>query len=159
MKTLGYFVKNILGLLSISLLSFAFVSCKETGAAPEKSNVPSIVFVSVTPNEVAEYSEKVVIRIKYRDYDGDLGENNPNVKNLFVTDKRNNVTYQFRIPQLAPEGSTIPITGELPIEIDKVALIEENNTEESLVFDVYLEDRAKNKSNVISTSPIKVKKR
>ncbi|TAF32473.1 MAG: hypothetical protein EAZ57_08665 [Cytophagales bacterium] len=143
----------------LAVLLWSLQGCKTEDEKPDTGPVPSIAFVSISPSEVEEYSQKVILRISYRDYDGDLGENNPDAKNLFVTDKRNNVAYQYRIPRLAPEGSTIPIIGELPIEINKIALIDEKNTSEQVTFDVYLTDRAGNKSNVVSTTPITVKKR
>ncbi|MBC7766297.1 MAG: DUF4330 family protein, partial [Hyphomonadaceae bacterium] len=50
---------------------------------------PSIEFVSMTPNPAVKYQDEIRITIKYIDGDGDLGENIPDVKNLFVTDNRN----------------------------------------------------------------------
>jgi hypothetical protein len=71
------------------------------------SAVPEIEFVSVTPTSLKEYSAPLSFTIKYRDGDGNLGENNADVKNLYLTDNRINVTYTYRIQQLAPDNSSV----------------------------------------------------
>jgi hypothetical protein len=42
------------------------------------------------------------ISISYEDGNGDLGENNANVTNLFITDNRVGIEYPYRINQLGP---------------------------------------------------------
>ena len=89
----------------------------------------------------------------YRDGNGDIGENSPDVKNLFVTDSRNQLVYSYRIKQLTPEESTIKIEGELNINLNVLTMVK-NDDEEEATFDVYLLDRAGNKSNTITTSAV-----
>ena len=140
--------------LTVLLIASFSLGC--TDESLEISNTPQIEFLSISPMEVVAYKEKVIIRIKYIDGDGDLGENNPDVKNLVVTDSRNQVGFQFRIPELAPPGSEIAITGELPIEMDGIALIDEEAPSELVSFSVQVTDRSGNQSNIVETSPITV---
>lgn len=129
-------------------------SCKKDDSI-EISTTPAIEFVSITPSTAIEYQDKITITISYKDGDGDLGENSPDVKNLFLTDTRNNVTYQYRISQLAPSGQATAIQGTLTIELKNTA-ITNGSTSQSVSFNAYLKDRTGNLSNTISTSAITV---
>lgn len=98
-------MKKIFGILSLVVILMA---CKKD---EEISTTPVISFESITPSQPEAYTDEVVITISYRDGDGDLGENDADVTNCFVTDSRTGVEYAFRIPQLAPSGSNIVIDG------------------------------------------------
>jgi hypothetical protein len=119
------------------------------------STTPAITFVSITPSTAVEYQDKISIVISYKDGDGDLGENTPDVKNLFLTDSRNNVTYQYRISQLAPSGQAIAIQGQLTVELKNTA-ITNGSTSQALSYSIYVKDRAGNQSNIVNTSAITV---
>ena len=60
------------------------------------SIVPEISFISIGPSSIYQNKDSVVIRISYRDGDGDLGENNSDIENAEITNFRNNLTYNFR---------------------------------------------------------------
>jgi hypothetical protein len=141
-------------LFYILLLSATISSCKKDKKI-EISTTPVIEFVSITPGSAKEYQDKIIITISYKDGDGNLGENSPDVKNLFLTDTRNNVTYKYRIPQLAPSDASIAIQGSLPIVLQNTA-ITNGATSQSVSYTVYLKDRAGNQSNTVSTSAITV---
>jgi hypothetical protein len=130
-------------------------SCKKD--TEKFAKIPSLEFVKITPSVAAEFVDEVKITVLYRDKDGDVGENDPEVKNLFVTDNRNDVKYSFRIPELTPEGSEIAIEGNFEINL-KVLYMVSDQEEESAVFSVYILDRALNKSNSVTTEAITVKK-
>ena len=88
-------------ILIVGLFIIAFISgCKkdEVTFPPE----PSISMVSITHLGPKQYKDPVTITIHYEDGDGDLGENNDQVKNCFVTDNRINIIYEYRIKQLKP---------------------------------------------------------
>lgn len=106
---------------------------------------------------VVEFQDSLVFNIKYRDNDGDLGENNPNVKNLFITDNRIGIVYDYRIQQLAPTGSAIAIEGTLQVVLNSVARTDTSLAQESATFSVYVKDRAGNKSNVVTSGAITIK--
>lgn len=136
-----------------SILALFLLSCSDDS---DVNAVPEISFVSISPTTVVSAQETVVIRISYFDGDGDLGENDANIKNLFLTDSRNDVSFSFRIPQLAPSGESISIQGELPIEISTVALIGDGSVPESVQYTVRLVDRAGNESNIVETTSITI---
>ncbi|MFT6746547.1 MAG: hypothetical protein ACJAZ2_000888 [Glaciecola sp.] len=145
MKYLGYFA-----------LIVVLLSCSKE---EEEENVePVLTFESMTPVAVTELVEEIVIKFKYSDNDGNLGENDdPDVTNLFITDSRNQVVNSFRVKQLAPDNSTIAIEGTLSVTINPL-LITDGSTNEKGTFSIYMNDRAGNKSNVIISSEFTVSK-
>lgn len=138
------------------LLLVAFAGCgKEKIVEPEPiSKVPAIKFVSIEPGTAVKYRDQIGITIEYTDGDGDLGENVADVKNLFCTDSRNNVTYQFRIRQLAPDTATIAITGKLKFNLDPQGFVDDSHTSETATYSIYVKDRAGNQSNSVETTPL-----
>ena len=148
-------MRNINTLTLTLLLMCVIFSCKKD---PEEfAKIPSLEFVKITPSVAAEFVDEVKITVLYRDKDGDIGENDPEVKNLFVTDNRNDVEYSFRIPELTPEGSEIAVEGNFEINLKVLSMVGDQE-EESAAFSVYILDRALNKSNSVTTEAITVKK-
>lgn len=139
-------------LLLFLLFSSVLFSCKKDDEIII-STTPELNFVSISPTTATEYQDKITIVITYKDGDGDLGENAPDVKNLFLTDTRNNVTYQYRISQLAPSSQAVAIQGTLAIELKNTAIID-GSTSQAVTYSIYAKDRAGNVSNSISTSAI-----
>jgi len=135
-----------------AVLCVALFSCKK---AEEIGPIPEIEFVSVTPQNVNEYTDSLMFTISYRDGDGDLGENTTDAENFFLTDSRNNVIYKFRIPQLAPDNSSIIIEGNLNITLANTAIID-GSSSQTFTYSIYVKDRAGNQSNTVVTSPITV---
>lgn len=119
------------------------------------SNVPSIEFTSISPSTAHQYTDPIVITIKYKDGNGDLGENSTTAENCFVTDNRMEITYKLRIQQLAPDNANVPIEGSLNINIGGQIIADSSNSQ-SASYSLYLTDRAGNKSNTISTSAINI---
>ncbi len=144
--------KAIILIAGVGVLYF-FSSCKKE--KPETNIVPEITFVQITPTTVKEYSDSLVITISYKDGDGDLGENNPDTKNLFLTDNRIGITYAYRIKQLAPSGSEISITGELNVVLPQLAITDSSNSQQA-TFSIYVKDRALNQSNIITTPAVTI---
>ena len=119
------------------------------------SDTPIIEFKSISPTTVQEYSDDIIITISYSDGNGDLGENNPDIHNLFVEDNRNGIVYQFRIPHLAPDNNSIAIEGDFNITINGSGITNESSSQQ-VNYTIYVTDRAGNKSNSISTSSITI---
>lgn len=120
------------------------------------SEIPEISFVSIGPSAVFQNKDSVIIRISYRDGDGDLGENNSDVKNAEITNFRNNLIYNFRIRQLAPTDANIAIQGELEFIVPGVAMENTSLSSESTSFSIKINDRAGNVSNVVTSNSITV---
>jgi hypothetical protein len=138
----------------ILILCTLFFACKKDEAT-EYSDTPQISFVSISPATVTEFEDSITIVISYVDGDGDLGENNSSVSNLFVTDTRINITYPFRIQQLGPDNAGITIKGKLNVVLKNTG-ITDGSPQQAVSYQLYMNDRKGNKSNVITTSAITV---
>lgn len=119
------------------------------------SEIPEISFESVVPNVVVEYQDSLYFTISYRDGDGDLGENNTDENNLFLQDSRNQVTYGFRIQQLAPDNAEIAIQGNINVTLPNAAIVN-GGTSESITYSIWVVDRAGNESNRVNSSTVTV---
>ncbi len=130
------------------------------GCSKEKviSATPEIKFIAMSPGTAQKYVDEVKVTIEYTDGDGDLGENTSDVKNLFCTDSRNNVTYQFRINQLAPDEANIIINGQVSFNLPPQGFVDDNNTSETATYSIYVKDRAGNVSNTIQTPALTINK-
>jgi len=143
-------LKNIPAVFLFAALSFS--SCHKDD--PIDSKTPTIELVSVSSTNVLE-GDPLTFRIKYTDGDGDLGENNADAHNLFLVDNRVNVTYEYRIQELAPSGSSLIIRGNLDIEL-KTTAITNGSTSQQVTYSIYLKDRAGNQSNTVTTESITI---
>jgi len=139
--------------LGILLGMLQFTACSKQ---EEISNTPSIQFISISPATAIKYHDPIQIAIEYTDGDGDLGDNTPDVKNAFITDSRNNVTYQFRIPQQAPDNSNIIIKGNLTFDLSPQGFVDDNQTTETATYSIYIVDRGGNMSNTATTTPLTI---
>lgn len=141
-----FFVSTVAAMLLINS------SCKKEETI---SATPTISFVSISPNPAIKNTDEIDILIEYTDGDGDLGENTSDKKNVFVTDERNNVTYEFRISQLSPTTGII-IKGKLNIHLPAQGFIDDTHTSETATYKIYVLDRAGNKSNELKTSALTI---
>lgn len=130
--------------------------CKKEGK-DFSDPVPQLSFVSVTPASATEFSDSLVFTIRYRDNDGDLGENSPDAENLFLKDNRIGIEYAYRVQQLAPTGSQVPIEGNLQVVLNTIARTDTTLAQETATFSIYMKDRAGHKSNTVTSSPVTIK--
>ena len=141
-------MKNIIYLFAIVWL----FSCEKEQVT---SDTPIIEFKSILPTTAQEYTDDIIIAISYSDIDGDLGQNDPDIHNLFVEDNRNGIVYQFRIPHLAPDNNSIALEGDFNITINGSGITDESFSQQ-VNYAIYVNDRAGNKSNIITTSTITI---
>ena len=141
-------MRVVIYILIVTLL----FSCKKDDAL---SVVPTLEFQSISPSTAQEYIDDINITISYADEDGDLGGNSPDIDNLFVEDSRNGIVYHFRIPQLAPNENEISIEGNFNIKINGTGITDESSSQQ-VNYNIYVKDRAGNKSNTITTSSITI---
>ena len=147
--------KKIINKLSLPLVLVAalcFSSCSKDDAISNKT--PTIELVSVSAASIHE-GDPLMFRIKYTDGDGDLGEDNADAHNLFLVDNRVNVTYEYRIQELAPSSSSVIIRGNLNVELSTTA-ITNGSSSQSVTYSIYVKDRAGNQSNTITTDAITI---
>jgi len=136
--------------LTYILIVLLLFACKKDDAL---SVVPTIEFQSISPLTAQEYIDDIIITISYADEDGDLGENSPDIDNLFVEDSRNGIVYHYRIPQLAPNGNEIAIEGNFNIIINGSG-ITNDTTSQQVNYDIWVKDRVGHSSDTITTSSI-----
>jgi hypothetical protein len=148
-------LKAIGSLSLLFLFLIGFSSCKKD--VEPLDIVPAIEILSISPAVVNEYTDEVVISISYTDGDGDLGENSASVKNCFVTDNRIGITSSYRIRQLSPDGSAIPIKGILDLKIGGQG-ITDGSSQQNVSFSLYVVDRAGHRSNVVNTASVTIRK-
>lgn len=151
-------MKSSINLLAAMVLFTLIVSLSACTKEEVISDTPSIEFVGMTPNPAVKYEDEIEITISYTDGNGDLGENTPDMKNAFITDSRNNVTYEFRIPQQAPDDANIIIKGQLTFKLAPQGFVDDNNTTESTTYSIRIVDRAGNESNAVETGSLTINK-
>jgi hypothetical protein len=139
-------------ILTYILIVLLLFSCKKDDVL---NVAPTVTFQSISPLTAQEYIDDIIITISYADEDGDLGENSPDIDNLSIEDSRNGIVYHFRIPQLAPNNNEISIEGNFNIKINGSG-ITNSSTSQQVNYDIYVKDRAGNKSNTITTSSITI---
>ena len=137
----------------VATLFIILCSCKKN--KDDKSVIPQIEFVSLSPSTVFQNQDSITFSIKYTDGDGDLGENNPGVKNLYLTDSRIQIPYSYRVEQLAPTGSSVAIQGTLNIVLKNI-LLTNSSTQQTATFNIYMVDRAGNQSNTVTSTPVTI---
>ena len=154
---------NIIFVLFVGVLLF-FSSCAKF---EEYSIVPQIEFVSfVTLQDIHQKDSLGYITISYTDGDGDIGltseETLPPYQYNFFIDIYENIngvqqkiilpdtsaTFNSRIPVLTPEGVNKSIKGEIEMELELFIMIPFLDSD-TISFELYIMDRALNKSNVI----------
>ena len=138
--------------VAILICLIAFASCKKDSGV---STTPNITFVSVSSASIQSLTDSLVFVIHYEDGDGDLGENNTDVKNLFLIDNRIPITYSYRIQQLAPDNSTIAIKGNLNVVLKGIA-ITDSSSAQNATFSIYVKDRAGHQSNTVTSGTVSI---
>jgi len=112
-----------------------------------------------------------VLIFEFTDGDGDIGSNEDGVTNLFVdyfeiqngipTQVTNPldstiINFNSRIPVITPKGANKSISGTIS---DTIHLIGSTSLFDTIMFSIYLEDRAMHRSNTIESPLILVKRR
>jgi hypothetical protein len=146
--------------IKYSLISFLFLfffSCKKK-AKVVVDPVPTIELVSINPSTVTEFKDSISITIKYKDANGDLGDDNPDELSLEIKDSRLSKADYYHVKPLAPNtGKDIPIEGELRVKLNSMFLLG-TGTKETVTLNIKFKDRAGNWSNEVVSSPITINK-
>ncbi|MCS6895845.1 MAG: hypothetical protein NZZ60_06840, partial [Bacteroidia bacterium] len=136
----------------------AFVSCKRDPII--FSITPEIEFVRITPQQVQEFGSLLIV-IRYRDGDGDVGGQPDGAPDLFLIDLRDSTLFppgydgilRYNMPRLY-EGSAQSIQGTIEITLPGVARTNPNASAEPIAFEIYLKDRAGHESNRVRTDTV-----
>lgn len=160
----------------VFLFSFLLFSCLKK---EDYSNIPKIEFESFTKlSEITGIDNRGILRIEFTDGDGDIGLDDSEIAspydyNLFITffekqkgvwvkpviyTDNDSIEYSFnaRIPIITPLGQNKSVKGIIE---DTVYINNFTSPYDTICFEVYIKDRALNKSNTIRTDDIIVKKK
>ncbi len=146
-------------------LLVAFQSCI---TPPDFSVVPEIEFISLSKDSLQQgtgLNDELNVQFSFKDGDGDIGSDSIT---LFITDLRDGSMFQSKqIPFLPSENAANGVEGTISFKLNTTCCIGEGSInccqlgacdallkEQNLIYEIYIEDRAKNKSNVIQTTPI-----
>lgn len=140
--------------LSILIIATAitFIACKKKEIPPPE---PTIELIEVGPTSVVQFKDSVIIKLKYKDNNGDIGDESADELSLEIKDSRLPKPDYQHIKPLAPIGSNVKIEGELKIKLNALFLLG-NGTTETTVLTIKLKDQAGNWSNEVSSSPITI---
>ena len=141
-------------LLTFFAISFFLLGCKKKDLR-ENMDVPYISIQRITPIEVKEFTESVLLEIAYEDGNGDLGFHDPDVLSLSVQDSRLDSADMYHIPPLAPSGEEIYIKGTCNVYLNTTFLIGIGSSEK-LRYTVKIRDREGNWSNTVTSEEITV---
>src|SRR6056297_1121437 len=149
-------------LLFLFLPPMFFLSCSE---APDFTDEPTIEFLNISRTLIPQGTsgdEFTQVTLGFSDGDGDLGDMEE--LNLFFVDMRDSFETEFGIPFIPEEGAGNGITGEIRVRLPTSCCIFPNEQPpctpsemfptDTVIYEVYLKDRAENLSNRISLPPI-----
>lgn len=152
--------------LCLGLIIMMSASCDNDPGFPEE---PIITFEDIQPRTVRENVDSMVVRIRFTDGNGDLGDasGDPQAQNfnMFVEDNRVNSPVdpitpeqsliRYKVPNLTPDTKNPAIQGTIILTIvPTVIRLGLQYTEDTTSFNIYIVDRAGNKSNTIRTESI-----
>ncbi|MCS7297627.1 MAG: hypothetical protein RMK19_05950 [Bacteroidia bacterium] len=123
---------------------------------------PRIEFVSITPKVVQEFGTLVIL-LRYRDGDGDLGGRTDGTPDLFLRDLRDSSLFpdgydgvlRYNMPQFY-EGPAQSIQGTIEITVPGVARLDGTRESETIAFEIFLQDRAGHESNRVYTDSVSI---
>ena len=148
--------------VAFALVVVGFVTCIRP---PDYPIIPRIAFVRMTKNTLKQgntSSDSLRLTLSFEDGDGDIGSNDS--LNVFLKDTRQSgaTPESFRMPLVPEQGAKNGISGEISLLVYTTCCLpgcgsQLNKPVDSLFYDVYIKDRAGNKSNVVRTPLIALK--
>ncbi|HEY3386996.1 MAG TPA: hypothetical protein VGK46_10820 [Saprospiraceae bacterium] len=132
-----------------------FIGCSSGDDITAYPDIPEIQLLEVSHDTIRQYQDALVIRIFYKDGNGDIGFEDPQEYALFVRDIRLENFDGFYVGPIAPPDANVPIQGELTIEFPSLFLFG-NGAVEQTRFEIKMIDRAGNESNLLETDVVSI---
>ncbi len=136
--------------LLIIMLALFLVACKKD----KFTTVPAITFKSFKPDAYASNSPPggfPVMTIHVTDLEGDLGfVSGKDTSYIYITNLRTNKFDSLRLPNIAGSAKK-NFEGDVEVDMKGFLGVPNNAVKDTIYFNVYLKDFAKNKSNQIKT--------
>lgn len=136
---------------------------------PDFPDEPVIAFKSLSKQtmrqSINQFADSSFLTFTFTDGDGDLGDEDNDSLNVYVTDGRDGVEkFKYRIPYIEPQGTGNGIEGEIRVKLNTTCCIYPDGQvpctkstdfpTDTLFYEIYIKDRKGNKSNVIQTPMI-----
>ncbi len=153
-------------LLSLAIWTVLLQSCIN---APEYPIEPVIEYQGVSKNLIKQdnlNTDSLFLFISFTDGDGDLGhEPTDTTRNVYIKDLRTgNIQDRFKTPYIPEEGIGNGITGDIQLLLYTTCCLFPDNIPpcseptqypfDTVVYEIYIKDRAGHISNSIQTEPI-----
>ena len=154
-------LKHLGALIPIIPITLLISGCLKSNEYPPE---PAIEFLSYTYtdsiDDLGNPAHLGLLTVSFTDGDGDMGLAQSDTAapfdyNLYVNRvgikggmEQAPVELKFRIPYITPKGQIKTLTGEMDVELDVIPVQVSYDT---LFYELYLLDRALNKSNTITT--------
>lgn len=125
-----------------------------TACAPDEvwPPEPELEWVSINATTVASAQTPLVVTLGYRDAQGDLGWEDPDVHALEIRDERLNAPDTYHIPPLTPGQAELSIDGTFVVHLPPLFFLG-NGGDEQTRLTFRITDRAGHTSNAVS-SPV-----
>lgn len=136
------------------LLILILISCKKKDE--DINPVPVIELISITPQTIMQFRDSVILTLKYKDEDGDLGAESPDEDVLEIKDSRLLNPDYYHIAPLSPLGKKLKVEGSIQVRLNNMFLLG-NGTTEPATLTIKIKDRAGNWSNELITPAIMIK--
>lgn len=133
----------------ILLFLLVLLSCREKSV----NSAPLLEFSGKQSQSIQEGRDSLLFHLSYKDEDGDLGENESEINNLWVKDRRDGKIHSFRIPQLSPYKTSRGIEGSFSFSIKKIQILN-GQEKDTARFEIRVMDRAGNESNTLLSEPV-----
>jgi len=134
------------------LIVVCCISCKKD---EDKPVAPIIAFQSISVSTVEQFNNNPIVKFTYEDYQGDLGETDPDNYSLRVKDSRLGDFDWYHIPPMTPDLKELHIKGSYTLELPSLFLLG-SGTQENTQLTIQIRDRAGNWSNIINTPNVLV---
>lgn len=141
--------------LLFTIAIICFTACKKD----KYTTAPQITYKSIKPDYYftgSTLQQMPVLTLKITDAEGDLGLTSTDTSKIFIKNLlTGNIDSTLTLPNL-DRGATKNFQGDIEITLDTRIILEGSTRPrpktDTLFYEVYIKDFAKNKSNVITTS-------
>ena len=141
--------------ISIVFIALVISGCTEVNVIDKPAGPPVLEFVDIQPRNVVEFKDSILITFRYKDPDGDLGFEDPDVRSLSIHDLRLEKPDSQHVGLLAPLENHLNIEGELTVKLKNTFLLGSNDKEVT-TYRLIFTDRSGNQSNPILTDEISI---
>lgn len=145
-----HFISPILSI--VILASFVGKGCinpQEYPVEPEISNA------TVSDSIIQEGIDSLVVSFEFQDGDGDLGnKKGDTITNIFFIDQRTGFEYTYQMPVIGDREQSVDGTVWVTLDPYNITCRPFNDGRDTVGYDIYVVDRAENRSNMISTPKV-----